>query len=648
MTTLVVVLVATLVVAQVPARLLPISVAMPAQIVPAALAAGGFDAAFFGESLSHLVVARGQSVQFTVEYANTGATPWVVGSSSEVDLAVCDAGACNVASPNAAFANGWLSATRYATSSTSAVASGAVASFTWSITVPATAAAGVYVFRGDLVTQAGELVHPSFYEARVLVADGTLTVNTTSDATSLCNTDVCSLRGAIVSANATAGALIRFAIPNTTSDPGPAHTIALTAGLPAITAPTWIDGWTQGGLNYIGPPLVEIDGSGSGIGTAPGLVTRSDAILLRGLAVTGFVQGPGVLVSGAGTELFANYIGVHASGGAGANKIGVVVQSSNNIVGARSSEHGNVISANLGDGLRVARASVDQTVTGNRIGGNLIGTDPTGASALGNGNDGLAVVASGGNLIGGAQPFERNVISANQHHQLVLGSQGAGGEIVLGNTIGADKSGLTDISSAPTAPGGGVGIQIESPNNTIGTPGAGNLIVGNGTGIFLGPDGGGAGTPNGNVIAGNSIGVGSDGVPLGNDFRGIHVLGSNNRIGGDSPGEGNTIANNGASGIVVDGSAGAGDHNAIIRNSITANGNKGIRLLSGGNDALEPPTVDNITFGSFLAVSGTGRPGALVSVYSDPVSSTAGQVGDEGQTFHTAVLADGNGNWTVG
>src|SRR2546425_2542528 len=117
-----------------------------------AQAAVGFDASYQFES-AFLVLRPGDSGTFSVFFANTGATAWVTGSPTQVNLAVCasDKVTCNVASPNATFASGWLSTTAYATAAKSAVGPGDFSPFTYAIKVPSLQQLGTYRFNGDLV-----------------------------------------------------------------------------------------------------------------------------------------------------------------------------------------------------------------------------------------------------------------------------------------------------------------------------------------------------------------------------------------------------------------------------------------------------------------------------------------------------------------
>src|SRR5437870_13844050 len=102
-----------------------------------AQAAAGYDSAYQFES-AFLTLHPGDTGTFSVFFANTGATAWVAGSPSQVNLGVCgsDKVTCNIPSINGAFASGWLSTSAYATAAKSVVAPGDFSAFTYSIKVP--------------------------------------------------------------------------------------------------------------------------------------------------------------------------------------------------------------------------------------------------------------------------------------------------------------------------------------------------------------------------------------------------------------------------------------------------------------------------------------------------------------------------------
>ena len=113
-----------------------------------ALTGGGYSSSYSGESVFTNQPAGG-SGQFSAIFFNDGTQPWAAGV---VGLLVCaaDKVTCNVASPNAAYASGWFSATVYATVSAT-VAPGSTGFFVYNFVVPAATAAGTTAtFNGDV------------------------------------------------------------------------------------------------------------------------------------------------------------------------------------------------------------------------------------------------------------------------------------------------------------------------------------------------------------------------------------------------------------------------------------------------------------------------------------------------------------------
>jgi hypothetical protein len=356
-------------------------------------------------------------------------------------------------------------------------------------------------------------------------AGGTRVTNNTGD-----------LRYCINQANTSAsGDVIDFAIPG-----AGIHVITLSAAnaqLPAFNdRGAAIDGRSQGGAEYSGSPLVEIDGSLLATG-AIGLDLTARSITVDGLAIDNF-KGSGIAVDGnsAGnglrsTDIFGNFIGIDpASLKAAPNGTGIVLNGgdSSNTIGGLASGSGNVISGNTGDGILILGSS---TTT---VEGNFIGTDPTGTVAVPNGGNGIDIVAdpvagfnATGNIIGTNAAGGRNIISGN-----------TGDGVLLEDSAGA-PAGFT-VS----------GNRIQ--NDVIGGNATGLAAVPNAVGVFIR---GGA--------AGNFVGGSNSGVP-----------------------EGNVIAFNTGPGVAITGNASTG--NLISLNSITGNGGLGIDL---GNDGVTPNSV---------------------------------------------------------
>ncbi|MFO0804036.1 MAG: hypothetical protein U0791_13060 [Gemmataceae bacterium] len=298
-----------------------------------------------------------------------------------------------------------------------------------------------------------------------------------------------------------------------------------------------------------------------------------------------------------GNNILGNFIGTNHDGTAAIPNLyhGIVVDSgaSFNTIGGTTAGSGNVISGNAVHNVVI----VNPTTTGNRVVGNLLGTDVTGTVALG-GYSGVAIWdGAHDNIIGGDDDDDgaldgvvasRNIISGNDHFGVWLTSFGAASHdnIVQGNYIGVAIDGMSQLANAEN----GVFIQLGSNANTIGgtTAGSGNVISGNtGSGVRLE----GSGT-SGNILASNLIGVAADGATaLGNTENGIYVTGNSSGTVIGQPNAGrNIISGNGAVGIRVD-NQGPTDTTTIAFNFIgvdktgavgLGNGSHGIYLDAAG------------------------------------------------------------------
>jgi hypothetical protein len=355
---------------------------------------------------------------------------------------------------------------------------------------------------------------------------------------------------------------ITFAIPGSGPQEidvgGDASTV--NQPLPDITRPVFLDGWSQGGPGYLGPPLIVLNGTHAWfLATGLTLQAGSDGSTVRGFAVQQFYQR-GIAVIGASGNLIAgNYVGTDASGAVAMDNRGAGILLAGgamaNTVGGTAAADANVISGNLFDGLDIT----DPDTTGNVVLGNLIGTDVTGTGALANVGNGLSIGASA-NTVGGTASGAGNVISANHGQGVAIGGSGTSGNAVLGNLIGTDATGTKALGNGID----GVHLDPGAVHNTVGGPGARNVISANGfQGVYLG-----SGT-SGNVVAGNLIGTDISGTQaLGNGSDGVHLDGgaAHNTVGGSSPGAGNVISGNRFQGVYLGGSGTNG--NVVLGNLI--------------------------------------------------------------------------------
>jgi len=466
-----------------------------------------------------------------------------------------------------------------------------------------------------------------------------------------------SLRQAILDANANAGSdLITFNIGSGLK------TIALASRLPEISDPVVIDGTTQPG--FAGTPLVEINATNIGFDLVMSITAGNTTI--RSLTLNHFQNG-GILISnGDGNHIEGCYIGTDATGSATANSRGnaIGISSSNNVIGGKAPNTRNVIHS-FENGI-----SIFGSGNGNQVLGNYIGLNAAGNAALPS-FQGI-VVGSSNNIIGGTTPAARNVIVAGGQGNIVIlggGPFATSGNVVQGNYVGTDASGNVALGFADH----GIVIFNSSNNNLIGgtTPGAGNVISGNGFGFRIEGFSAGSGPPSGNILQGNFIGVGADGsTPVPNRVQGVRIASAiNTTIGGAAPGAGNVIAFNGPSeDIGVNGIELIGDsnttNNSIRGNSIYSNGRLGIDINPSGvtpNDAGDvdggpnnrqnfPLITSVVSTASQTTITGTlnSTPNTtfVLDFYANAVCDSSGN-GEGAKPFAlnpAPVTTDANGN----
>ena len=262
----------------------------------------------------------------------------------------------------------------------------------------------------------------------------------------------------------------------------------------------------------------------------------------------------GVGIDGAGTSgntVAGNIIGARFLGWVGSvnvNGIHVSGGAQDNTIGGDDSGERNVISGNSQCGVRIEGGGTQ----GNGISGNHIGTDAGGANELGNGQDGVLIFnGAESNIVGGSAASERNVISGNGWSGVSIYGSGTASNTVVGNYIGTDGDGDTDLGNALV----GVFVGWGAQRNAVGggAPGEGNVISGNDQdGVQIR----GGGTSN-NRVSGNTIGLDAGGMAaLGNSLDGVRVYdgATLNVVGGDTSGERNTVSGNGLSGVSIYGS----------------------------------------------------------------------------------------------
>jgi Periplasmic copper-binding protein (NosD) len=404
----------------------------------------------------------------------------------------------------------------------------------------------------------------------------------------------------------------------------------------------------------------------------------------------------GIEVIGASkTKILGNYIGVEPDGTGPATLTSGIVVTDGPITKAEETEVGGVLSAaeaatpacdgacnaiatEGGFGIAIAgeSAGLDHR---SRIRGNLVGLAADGVTPVGERLDGVSVVSTSGCgggpevTVGGTAPTEANYIVGGDTG---IYAEGAENFTAAGNAIGIGADG--EPSTSPEGAGiavcaeGVTGAAHVTGNRMVLGPGAtgiesswgraqviGNSIEGGTVGIVTNEESEGVG----DLIQGNSISaVERQGIEIANDSNvvigntitradwvGIDLeshRADHNRIGGDGPGEANTIVESGLRGNAEDGAITMFTRREL-RNEFAANtgyGNHGafIKLLTNpieGEDAngIVPPAIATALQSS---ASGTTQPEATVRVYSK-ASAEPGELGVQ----LAVVSADAAGNW---
>ena len=306
-----------------------------------------------------------------------------------------------------------------------------------------------------------------------------------------------------------------------------------------------------------------------GVNSIGGTAFGDEGNLISGNGYDGvqIVSGPG----SNGNVVAGNTIGTDVTGtlalGNGGQGVEVDAGCVDNTIGGTGLDSGNLISANEASGIWLN----GDGVMGNVVQRNKIGTDVTGTVALGNAFWGVVLQEAAENTVGGPAAGAGNLVSGNNQGGVGIRGIDAVGDIVQGNRIGTDISGMKALGNAYSGVYvGDWGVAGDAASDaTIGgtADGAGNVISASAhqnSGVWIT----GAGTT-GVVVQGNRIGTDVSGtVAMGNAYDGvkIDVGATHNTIGGTAAGAGNVISGNSQDGIEVSGAA-----NLIVENQIGTN-----------------------------------------------------------------------------
>ncbi|MDB9514810.1 hypothetical protein PN499_26770 [Kamptonema animale CS-326] len=452
-----------------------------------------------------------------------------------------------------------------------------------------------------------------------------------------------SLREAITIANGTVGVsdIIQFSIGAV----GSTQTINLLSGLPAITDTLTIDGWTQGGGSYTGPPPIELNGTSVPLGNF-GLIIQAGNSVVRGLtinrfptnAVLGNAFGIGVF-AGSNSWIYGNYIGTNLAGttaqpnyqggiwvGSGATGTRIGTDGD----GVNDTAERNLISGNGGASGVGARLGIFIEGSGTVVAGNYIGTNAAGTGALGNSGLGVYILNANNVTIGGSTPALRNIISSNGSQAIQINGATATSNSVQGNYIGTDVTGTVDLGNTSN----GVLILGGASNNFIGSNGdgvndaaEGNLIANNDRqGNTINTTNGnvritGTGTNN-NTIAANLIGLqvgGTTTFPISGGPRGVLIDNGpqNNIIGGVTAATRNVIGGQQHTGVEI---AYTSNNNRVVGNYIglgtdgttPVSNNIGVQIYTAGVTGPQNNLIGGSAAAERNIISGNRAQGVII------------------------------------
>lgn len=274
---------------------------------------------------------------------------------------------------------------------------------------------------------------------------------------------------------------------------------------------------------------------------------NSGSAIIINSQLSNTVQGNYIGVNAAGTAALANGGAGIVLGTLGPTTVGG--PSIGGVTAQAGTGAGNVVSGNGFNGIHI-QVSNGTVVGAGAIVGNLIGLNATGTAAIPNTGTGIfledqdlpfsGVPRLGPITLGGSSAGAGNVIAGHGNGVIAR----AVGTRFLGNFIGTDITGTVALPNI-------FGVEISTVNGfestaTVGGLGAteGNVIAGNssdGVRLFLATA----------TFLGNRIGVAANDAPLGNGGFGVFVDSGAAFLGGPLPGDGNTIAHNGDTGVQV-------------------------------------------------------------------------------------------------
>lgn len=317
-------------------------------------------------------------------------------------------------------------------------------------------------------------------------------------------------------------------------------------------------GTDAAGLQAVSNAPVGITVSSAGEGTIGGTGVW-ERNLISGNDESGIVLNGGGDTAATNYHVIGNWIGVDATGNAPlGNGWGIYASFVRDlVVGGTETGAGNLVSGNRREGINVGSCSDIQ------IKGNWVGPAATGTNTVGSLGMGINIGRCTNVTIGGATSAERNFVGGNEGEGIYVGNWNAD-VVIRGNYVGVSPVDETALANR-------YGIYLVGADDvTIGgtNAGEGNVVSANDfDGIYV--------TGSRNRIVGNLIGCDPSGTrAMGNVFRGIRLRAATEMPADDNQVTNNTIAWNGFWGVTVDG----GTRNAILGNKIFGHAHLAIDL----------------------------------------------------------------------
>jgi trimeric autotransporter adhesin len=375
--------------------------------------------------------------------------------------------------------------------------------------------------------------------------------------------------------------------------------------------------------------------------------------------------GNGIGIYGAsGNQIAMNNIGTDSTGtlrrGNAKNGILVTNGATSNLIGGQATggndptagvivrpPQGNLISANRGNGVLITNRA-----TGTLLSGNFVGTAASGESALGNQQDGVAIVKANGNQLIGCtfqqSPFVfYNVLSGNGGNGLRITN--SNNTTVQADFMGAGADNATVVGNR----GDGLLVSGSSKNTQVGGPiPLGNVISGN--------------NKNGIEVSGRASGLTSF-----NTFGGVFAFGGpapNKRDGIliTSSGGNNLIRTSILSGNLQNGIELAGNATGVqitdttvglevtndglivvpnLRNGIEIDGHAHHNAIGGFQASIEPQVTISENDGYGIAIAGSAR---NTWVFNSYIGTNYVGTGDFGNELGGIYLGSGTSSTTIG